>query len=88
MRYFPRLRNQGLNEVITYTLVSPEMAELFDYRKLKKVVLPNPMSIDKSVVRTTILPSLINVYEYNKARGIKDILLYEISKCNKPIFLL
>ena len=37
------------------------------------------MSIDKSIVRTTILPSLINVYEYNKARNIKDILLYEIN---------
>ena len=38
------------------------------------------MSQDKSVVRTSILPSLINIYEYNKARNIKDILLYEISK--------
>ena len=52
----------------------------FKYEDKQQVVLPNPMSIDKSVVRTTIIPSLINVYEYNKARNIKDILLYEISK--------
>ena len=75
-----RLRNQGLNEVITYTLVSPEMAELFDYRKLKKVVLPNPMSIDKSVVRTSLIPSLLNTYNYNKARKVEDVFIYEISK--------
>lgn len=75
-----RLRNLGLNETKTYTLVSPEMAKLFNYDNKEQVVLPNPMSQDKSVVRTSIIPSLINVYEYNKARNISDILLYEISK--------
>ena len=75
-----RLRTLGLNETKTYTLTSPEMAKTFKYEDKKQVILPNPMSIDKSVVRTTIIPSLINTYEYNKARNIKDILLYEIAK--------
>ena len=75
-----RLRMLGLTETKTYTLVSPSMAELFDYEQKEKVVLPNPMSVDKSVVRTTIIPSLINVYSYNKARKVEDIFLYEISK--------
>ncbi len=75
-----RLRMLGLTETKTYTLVSPSMAELFDYEQQEKVVLPNPMSVDKSVVRTTIIPSLINVYNYNKARKVEDIFLYEISK--------
>ena len=75
-----RLRSLGLNETKTYTLTSPEMAKVFKYDNKEQVVLPNPMSQDKSVVRTSILPSLINVYEYNKARHISDILLYEISK--------
>ena len=75
-----RLRMLGLNETKTYTLTSPEMASKFKYDNKEQVVLPNPMSQDKSVVRTSIIPSLINIYEYNKARNIKDILLYEISK--------
>ena len=75
-----RLRMKGLTETKTYTLVSPDMAELFCYEKKEKLVLPNPMSVDKSVVRTTIIPSLINVYNYNKARKVEDIFLYEISK--------
>ena len=75
-----RLRLLGLNETKTYTLTSPEMASKFKYEDKKQIVLPNPMSQDKSVVRTTIMPSLISIYEYNKARNIKDILLYEISK--------
>jgi phenylalanyl-tRNA synthetase beta chain len=75
-----RLRSLGLNEVKTYTLVSPEMAKLFRYRNVENAILPNPMSSDKSVVRTTLIPSLLNVYEYNKKRKVKDINLYEIAK--------
>ncbi len=75
-----RLRMKGLTETKTYTLTSPSMASMFDYEHKEKAVLPNPMSVDKSVVRTSIIPSLINVYNYNKARKVEDIFLYEISK--------
>ena len=75
-----RLRTLGLNETKTYTLTSPEMAKLFNYEEKEQIILPNPMSVEKSVVRTSIIPSLINVYNYNKKRNVKDILLYEIAK--------
>ena len=75
-----RLRSLGFNEVKTYTLVSSDMSQSFDYEKKKKCVLPNPMSVDKSVIRTTLIPSLLNVYQYNKARKVDDVLIYEIAK--------
>ena len=75
-----RLRTLGLTEVKTYTLVSPEMSKMFKYEEKDPVVLPNPMSVDKSVVRTTLIPSLMNVYEYNKDHGVKDVSIYEIAK--------
>ena len=75
-----RLRTLGLNETKTYTLTSPDMANTFKYETKENAILPNPMSIDKSVVRTTLIPSLINVYTYNKTRKVEDIMLYEISK--------
>ena len=75
-----RLRTLGLNECKTYTLVSPDMAKVFKYETKDNAILPNPMSNDKSILRTTIIPSLINVYDYNTARGLKDIFLYEIAK--------
>ncbi len=75
-----RLRSLGLNECKTYTLTSPEMVATFKDEECNNLVLPNAMSIDKSVIRTSILPSLINTYEYNKKRNVKDILLYEIAK--------
>ena len=75
-----RLRSLGLSEVKTYTLVSPAMAASFDYEEKEKITLPNPMSIDKSVIRTSLIPSLMNVYNYNKARKVEDINIYEIAK--------
>ena len=75
-----RLRTLGLNETKTYTLTSPDMASKFKYDNKEAINLPNPMSLDKSVIRTSLLPSLINVHDYNKARNVKDILLYEIAK--------
>ena len=75
-----RLRSLGLNEAKTYTLTSPEMAKHFRYENKEQITLPNPMIVEKSIIRTTLLPSLMSVYEYNKARSVKDVLLYEISK--------
>lgn len=75
-----RLRSLGLNECKTYTLTSPQMASTFKYEDRENVVLPNPMSIDKSVVRTSLIPSLLNVYNYNKSRKVESIMIYEISK--------
>ncbi len=75
-----RLRSLGLNETKTYTLVSKEMASMFNYDNKRGKELPNPMSQDKSVLRTTLIPSLLNIYNYNKARHVEDIMLYEISK--------
>ena len=74
-----RLRALGFDEDKNYTLVSPEEASLFRYEDKKQINLPNPMSSDKSVIRTTLIPSLINTYLYNKKRKVKNINIYEIA---------
>ena len=75
-----RLRSLGLTESKNYTLVNPNMASMFKYEGKENIVLPNPMSVDKSVVRLSLIPSLLNVYEYNKARKVSDVNIYEIAK--------
>ena len=75
-----RLRSLGLNEVKTYTLVSPKMASMFKYEDKEQIVLPKPMSVDKSVIRTTLIPSLLSVYEYNRDHKVSDVNIYEIAK--------
>ena len=74
-----RLRALGFDEDKNYTLVSVDEANLFRYEDKKQISLPNPMSMDKSVIRTTLIPSLINTYLYNKKRKVKDINIYEIA---------
>ena len=75
-----RLRALGLSECKTYTLVSEDKANMFKYEEKGNAILPNPQSVDKSVIRTSLISSLFDVYEYNKARNVKDIMIYEISK--------
>ena len=75
-----RLRSLGLNEVKTYTLVTEETANKFNYENKEVLLLPNPMSSDKAALRLSIIPSLLETYEYNKARKVTDINIYEISK--------
>lgn len=75
-----RLRQLGLTEVRTYTLVPNDVANSFNYDKKEVLALPNPMSSDKGYLRLSLIPSLIQTYEYNKARKVENISIYEISK--------
>jgi len=74
-----RCRTLGLDEVRTYSIVSKEEQDMFNKDK-KLILLPNPMSQDKTAIRKTMIPSLLEVYKNNKKRGVKDINIYEISK--------
>lgn len=74
-----RCRTLSLDEVRTYSLVDKNSQEIYNEDK-KLILLPNPMSQDKTALRKTLIPSLLDVVKYNKARGVKDISIYEISK--------
>lgn len=75
-----RLRTLGINEVKNYTLINPKNVDTFNYDNKKAVYLPNPMSVDKSVFRLSLIQSLLDNYDYNKARKVNDINIYEIAK--------
>ena len=75
-----RLRSLGLTEVRTYTLVTKEQAIKFNYDNKEVLELPNPISADRAALRLSLIPSLIDTYEYNKARKVSDINIYEIAK--------
>lgn len=73
------LRGYGLNEVKTYTLISEEQSHMFNYRFQEHITVNKPISNDKTVIRQTIVPSLINVVNYNLTHETNDIFIYEIS---------
>ena len=74
-----RMRMLGLNETRTYSLVDQKTADMF-YKDRDLVLVPNPMSSDRSALRKTMIPSMLDVIKYNKSRGLKDINIYETSK--------
>jgi phenylalanyl-tRNA synthetase beta chain len=49
-------------------------------KRRKYVTLKNPLRQEDSLMRTTLLPSLINNFLYNLARGTGEISLYELSR--------
>lgn len=79
------LRAQGLDEVLTYTLVNQEMVSSFNYLvKGEAYKLRNPMTEDHGYVRLSLLPSLLNVASYNVAHQTKDLEIFEVSDIDNP----
>ncbi len=72
------LEGLGLNQAITYALVSEEKAQQFTDQSQETVKLMMPMSADHAVLRQSLLPHLIDAVQYNNARQLKDVALYEI----------
>ena len=70
-----KLRNimvsQGFDETITYSLVAPDKAVMFDLIDEKPISLLNPLSEERACLRHSLLPSLISVASYNLARNIE-----------------
>lgn len=73
-----RLISLGLNQVLTYSLISEENKEKFISEVGSEIKLLDPMSEDKKYMRRSLIPSLLNVYKYNYTRNIKDVLVFEI----------
>jgi phenylalanyl-tRNA synthetase beta chain len=76
------LAGAGLSEVCGWVFAAPDLVDRLrlpddDWRR-KVVRLRNPMSEDMSVLRTTLLGSLLDVAKRNRARGMVDLRLFEI----------
>lgn len=70
----------GLNETLTYILVNDKEVRNYMVDEFEPLKLLAPMTEERNTLRNSILPSLLKVYEYNKARNIKDISIFEIGK--------
>lgn len=76
------LLNIGLNEVLTYTLLSESDNNRFNYlNKDEAYQILNPLTEDHKYVRRNLLSSMLNVTEYNLSHLNRNFGLFEISKC-------
>lgn len=73
------LLEQGLQNAVTYTLISSDKNSDAVLSCGTARELPTPLSEERRYLRTSILPSLLEAAAFNRARNIKDINMYEIS---------
>ncbi len=78
----------GLNEIITYSFFGPQH---FDWLRLlpehpwrRVLKLKNPLSEETSLMRTTLLPGLIETVAYNQRRGQERLFIFETGAVYLP----
>ena len=71
----------GLNEVITYSLININDVFKFTNDEFGVIKVLDPLSEERTILRHSMITSHLDVFKYNKARNIKDLSIFEISKC-------
>ncbi|MBK5462392.1 phenylalanine--tRNA ligase subunit beta [Peribacillus sp. TH27] len=72
------LEGAGLYQAVTYSLTSQEKAAQFALETRESIRLAMPMSEERSQLRLSIVPQLLEVVKYNNARQLDSLALYEI----------
>ena len=75
-----KMINLGLNETLTYSLVSEKEANMFTMKNNDIIKILAPLTEERNALRQSLITSLLKTYEYNVARDNKDICLFEIAK--------
>lgn len=75
---------QGLYQVLTFSFINPRN---FDWLKLPEshclrdaVPVKNPLSEEQGVMRTTMVPGILDVIRKNSNKRNKDLAIYELGK--------
>ena len=77
-------RSMGLDEIITYSFISPTYYDKIrmpkDDPRRDSLKILNPLGEDTSIMRTTILPSMLEILTRNFNYRNKEAALYEIGR--------
>ncbi len=92
-KYINRIRDvmkkSGFTEVINYSFMSPSSLDMISIpktdRRRNTIGIRNPLRQEESLLRTTLIPSLLENFKYNLDRGQKDIRFFEISRVFQDI---
>ena len=79
----------GFQEVVTYSFVHPRVFDLMnlpaDSRFRKAVRLQNPLSEEQSVMRTVLVPNLLEVLQRNHNRRAQGGAVFEVGRVFYPV---
>ena len=82
------LCDNGFNEIQTYSFISPKYYDKIrmaaDDIRRKSIVISNPLGEDTSVMRTTALPSMLEVLARNNNMGNENVALFEMASTYIP----
>ncbi|HEY7950111.1 MAG TPA: phenylalanine--tRNA ligase subunit beta [Solirubrobacterales bacterium] len=78
------MRDLGFDEVVGWSFTDPGEAKRLridpDHPRAGGIVLSNPLSEDQSVMRTTVLGSLLDITQRNQAHGADSVALFESAR--------
>ncbi|MEG1870913.1 MAG: phenylalanine--tRNA ligase subunit beta, partial [Peptostreptococcaceae bacterium] len=78
----------GLNEILTYSFVSPRGVDKINLdsndEKREFVKIINPLGEETSVMRTTLIPNMLNVISTNSAHKVEEVYAFECGNTFKP----
>ena len=75
------LQGLGVSEIMNYTLVSDNLLDRFDDgNKSLREKLPHPISEDQSVLRTSLIPQMVESLGRNYSRQINEACFYELGR--------
>lgn len=75
-----RIINLGLSETLSYVLVNEGDSKMFTNKEKESIKILAPLTEERSTLRQSIITSLYKIYNYNKARSIQDVNLFELAK--------
>ncbi|HEX4463642.1 MAG TPA: phenylalanine--tRNA ligase subunit beta [Solirubrobacterales bacterium] len=82
------MRDLGFDEVVGWSFTDPGQPGRLripaEDERAGGIVLANPLSEDQSVMRTTVLGSLLDVAQRNLARGVDAVALFESGRVYLP----
>ncbi|MCI6054275.1 phenylalanine--tRNA ligase subunit beta [Dysosmobacter sp.] len=81
-------RAMGYDEIITYSFISPTQYDKIlwpaDYARRESFKILNPLGEDTSIMRTTTLPSMLEILTRNYNYRNQDVKLYEVGRVYLP----
>jgi phenylalanyl-tRNA synthetase beta chain len=78
------LTAQGVHEIVGWSFAGPDLAERLRLRGHEAIELENPLSIEQSRLRTTLLGSLLDVARRNRSHGAETLRLFEAGSVYLP----
>ncbi len=82
------LIGMGVSEIETFSFISPKYYDKFglaaDDSRRKSIVISNPLGEDTSIMRTTALPSMMEILARNNNFNNENARLYEMAKVYIP----